>query len=232
MSRDNLIELIQTSQRRSIDDIGEHHLVGDVNIFIKDNLPGNIQISNVIQHLRKYIPDQLLNLLDVVYIGHMPEFDERNINAFTRDAALFVTNEQDNEIDMIDDVIHELAHVVENNYNQIIYGDDEIEKEFLRKREVLRRVLKYENYPVGDFYFKKVEFDSEFDSFLTNAVGYTKLRVYSQHIFASPYAATSLREYFADGFEDYFLGKRASLKKISPILYSKLEELHNEIQNY
>ena len=135
-------------------------------------------------------------------------------------------------MDMIDDIVHEIAHIVEDNYNQIIYSDDEIEREFIRKREVLRRVLKYEGYSTDKFLFKKTEYDTEFDSFLTNTVGYLKLRVFSQNIFASPYAATSLREYFADGFEDYYLGKSRSLKNISPVLHSKLEELNNEIQNY
>jgi hypothetical protein len=232
MTRNNLVEFIKSSQKRSIEEVGEYPLVGEVNIFITNPLPENVQISNVIATLKKRIPVAFLRLLDVIYVGHMPEFEKRKINAFTKDGALFITNKQDDEMDMIDDIVHELAHIVEDNYNQSIYGDDEIEKEFLRKREVLRRILKYEGYDTDNLVFKKVEYDSEFDSFLTNTVGYLKLRVFSQNIYASPYAATSLREYFADGFEDYYLGKSKSLKSISSVLHSKLEELHNEIQNY
>jgi len=44
-------------------------------------------------------------------------------------------------------------------------------------------------------------------------------------LFVSPYAATSLREYFAIGFEEYHLKDRVYLKKISPKLYFKIEEL-------
>ena len=37
-----------------------------------------------------------------------------------------------------------------------------------------------------------------------------------------------LREYFANGFEAYFYHKDIYLKKVSPILYGKLEELEEE----
>ena len=46
-------------------------------------------------------------------------------------------------------------------------------------------------------------------------------------MFIRPYASVSLREYFATGFEAYYLGKRDSLEKISPILYDKINALHN-----
>ena len=46
----------------------------------------------------------------------------------------------------------------------------------------------------------------------------------------SPYAITSLREYFANGFEAYFLDvdNRNSLKNTSPVLYEKIANLANE----
>ena len=37
----------------------------------------------------------------------------------------------------------------------------------------------------------------------------------------------SLREYFATGFEAYYLGKQDALEKISPMLYDKINELHH-----
>jgi len=46
-------------------------------------------------------------------------------------------------------------------------------------------------------------------------------------LFIRPYASISLREYFATGFEAYYLGKKNSLEKISPMLYDKINELHH-----
>jgi len=42
-------------------------------------------------------------------------------------------------------------------------------------------------------------------------------------LFISPYAATSLREYFATGFTDFYLyPDHNALSKVSPELYRKL----------
>ena len=48
----------------------------------------------------------------------------------------------------------------------------------------------------------------EFDEFLYKTVGYDLLRDLTVELFVSPYAATSLREYFANGFEHYFFTYR------------------------
>jgi len=45
-------------------------------------------------------------------------------------------------------------------------------------------------------------------------------------LFYSPYGATSLREYFANGFECYFHKRdHKFLKKISPAIFSKIEQI-------
>ena len=53
------------------------------------------------------------------------------------------------------------------------------------------------------------------------------LRMLTSGMFIRPYASISLREYFATGFEAYYLGQRDELEKISPRLYDKISELHN-----
>ena len=41
----------------------------------------------------------------------------------------------------------------------------------------------------------------------------------------SPYSATSLREYFAIGFENFYLENGNFLQDITPQLFTKIEEL-------
>ena len=53
------------------------------------------------------------------------------------------------------------------------------------------------------------------------------LQMVTAGIFIRPYAAVSLREYFATGFEAYYLGKEETLDKISPRLYDKIFEIHH-----
>jgi hypothetical protein len=52
----------------------------------------------------------------------------------------------------------------------------------------------------------------------------------TNEIFYSPYAATSLREYYANGFEAYFHKRDlAFLKNISPALYNIYTELAEKV---
>ena len=75
-----------------------------------------------------------------------------------------------------------------------------------------------------------LEYDEEFDMFLYEKVGYDKLAVMLQGVFISPYAATSLQEYFATAFTDFYMepNGHAYLKKISPEVYKKIDELHSK----
>ena len=73
-----------------------------------------------------------------------------------------------------------------------------------------------------------VEYRDAFDHFLYKEVGYPLLSSLTAGLFMSPYAATSLREYFANGFEWFFLkDQQTYLKQISPVLYNKLDKLAN-----
>jgi hypothetical protein len=68
-------------------------------------------------------------------MGHFPEMDEREINAFYEDGAIYVTNDQDDEMDMIEDIIHEISHAVEQKNGDSIYGDKPCYKESLEQKD-------------------------------------------------------------------------------------------------
>ena len=77
-------------------------------------------------------------------------------------------------------------------------------------------------------FFQNVEFTTEFDDFLHKQVGYDKLTTIMQGLFISPYAATSLREYFATMFTEYYMDSNHSfLKKVSPELYKKILKIQS-----
>ena len=161
----------------------------------------------------------------MVIVGIVPEFEERSVNALYKGGTIYVTNEQTDEGDMIDDIVHELAHSVETFASQDIYSDASIEQEFLGKRKKMFDILSQEGYNIPARYFLDTEYDEDFDMFLYKVVGYPLLTTLTMGLFTSPYATTSLREYFAKGFEEYFIGDRIYLKKISPRLYTKISDL-------
>jgi hypothetical protein len=172
-------------------------------VYIKDELTNGVLADEVIEEFESYMPDHLLGEVEMIVVGWFDEFDERKINAFYSDNCLYVSNEQDNPEDMIDDLIHETAHSLEAPYGNEIYGDGKIEKEFLNKRMQLYEIL-----------------------WSYDQVGYDKLVLLMQGIFISPYAATSLREYFATGFTDFFMSNhRDDLRGNCPALYQKLRSL-------
>ena len=67
------------------------------------------------------------------------------------------------------------------------------------------------------------EFEQDFDDFLHKDIGYTKLSPLIQGLFVSPYAATSIREYFATMFTEFYLDPNHNfIKKVSPAVYEKI----------
>ena len=89
------------------------------------------------------------------------------------------------------------------------------------KRKYLFYLLGDKEYDIDAY--NKAEYDYDFDQHLYKNIGYDNLRGVSAELFYSPYAITSLSEYWANGFENYLLRSRGKLKEISPILYSKID---------
>ena len=199
----------------------DHYSVNGVDIFIKDPLPEHIDSSFVFEYISTRIPFYLLDNVEVIYIGIFPEMKERDINAFFENDAIFVTNEQDDEMDLIDDLIHEISHAVEKRVGDIIYGDGLFQREFIAKRKRLSALLS-QKYDVPSDFNINFEYDRAIDDFLYRDVGYDVLNQVCVGIFPSAYAVTSISEYWAMGFEEMFLGDPQKIKSMCPVLYNRL----------
>lgn len=200
--------------------------VKSVQVVVKDDLPSGLSIRNVITSSLSKVPEFLLKNLDIIYVGQFEELLDRDLHAIYKDASIFATNDHDSEESMIDDIVHEVAHSVEETYSDLIYSDSKIEKEFIQKRKRLWSILQDEGFEVSLINFINPEYDKNFDEFLYQEVGYPSLTASTVNLFYSPYAATSLREYFANGFEAFFMKEEIPrLKRISPRLFEKLELL-------
>jgi len=203
----------------------EHTIYGDILVLVKDPLSEEIDLRYCLEQVEQSIPKVLVYGLDSIIIGNFPEFEERQINAFYRDGAIYVSNLQDDDEDFIDDIVHEIAHLVEKTYGALIYEDQKIAREFLGKRQRLFYLLKAEGFDVVPKDFMETEYSKEFDMYLFQEVGYPLLTQLTMGLFLTPYGITSLSEYFAEGFEYYFLKDREYVKKICPASYRKIEKL-------
>ena len=200
-----------------------------LHVYIKDALPDDIDPERVIARVEEVVPEHLLSEVEMIIVGHFKEFEERDINAFYSDGCLHISNEQDNEKDLFDDLIHEISHSLEEPHGYEIYGDKTLEREFVKKRLQLRHILWAHGFKAPETFFTNIEYSIEFDDFLLNKVGYDKLALLMQGMFINPYAATSLREYFATGFTEFFMvPDHNMLKSISPVLYKKLIKLQRK----
>ena len=200
-------------------------LINNIYTYIKDSLPNGFNLDYVLNFIKKIVPEHLIYGLETIFIGQFDELDERSLNSIYKDGTIYITNYQSDEDNMVEDLVHELAHLVEERLTEYIYSDQTIIKEFLGKRNRLYEIMKAEEYSVSKEYFDELDYNEDFDKYLYQHIGYDKLTYMTMGLFSSPYGATSLREYFADGFDFYFLKDPGYLSKISPKLYEKIENL-------
>jgi Mlc titration factor MtfA (ptsG expression regulator) len=198
-------------------------------VYFKDNLINDeIDVEKVVADVESKLPEHLLTELEIIVIGWFDEFEDRGINAFYKDGILHISNVQDDEADLFDDIIHEVSHSLESVYGYEIYGDQKVKDEFLEKRHHLHKLLTQNGHSAPLSAFLDVEYNKEFDEYLFQTIGIDKLRAICMGIFINAYAAVSLREYFATGFTDFYVNSdHKYLKNLSPQLYRKLVTLHD-----
>ncbi len=178
---------------------------GDVKLILLNKLEDNINVNNIVLELNSLIPHHLTYGLDAIYLGDFEELEQKNIDSLYYAGIIYVKPNQKSDSDIITDIIHEMAHNVEDNYQHIIQQTSSLKNEFLNKRKKLYSILTdkgFNQYALTDYL--NPNYDTKFDEFLYKTVGYDLLRELTVDIFVSPYAATSLREYFANGFEHYY----------------------------
>ena len=199
-----------------------------VEVEIKDPLTTSIDVKKVITSLFQNIPKHLLINIKSIKVGQFSFLEKRKLQAMYKNSTIYSTNVNNSESDLLDNLIHETAHSVEDIYESEIYSDKKIETEFLKKRELLYNKLRQKGYSVKLEKMLKKEYDPELDEFLYSKVGYRTLSAITPNLFYSPYGCTSIREYFANGFEAFYMNSEISrLKKVSPSLFFKLTKISN-----
>jgi len=223
-----LLDYIRQRQKM-LKESNNFYTANGIHVFTKDQMMNDIvDLESVVAKLESLLPDHIRDGVEMVIVGEFDEFIERDINAFYKDGALYVSNIQTDNEDLLDDLVHETAHSVEEQYGMEIYADQKLKDEFLRKRTHLYNVLDHMGFQPQKEQFIDTEYDQDFDEYLLQDVGYDKLSEILKGIMVTPYAATSLREYFATGFTEFYLypDTHGYIKKTSPELFKKLVQLH------
>ena len=219
---------IQHKHKQLTEQQADFYTSTGLHVFFKDPVE-NVDVEKVVSQVESAIPAHLLLEVEMIIFGWFSEFEERSLNAFYDSGTLYMSNIQDDPADTYNDLIHEISHSIEEPHGYFLYGDKKIEEEFLRKRKYLHDILWKMGVKAPLVTFMDPEYDEEFDMFLYEKIGYDKLINIVSGVFISPYAATSLREYFATGFTEFYLrpDEHAFLQKISPELFKKLITLQD-----
>ena len=225
-----LKDCIRHSQRTLLEQQTDFYTPTGIHVFFKEPIENDaVDTEEVVAQIEASIPHHLLSEVEMIIVGWFDEFEDRGLNAFYDGGTLYVSNVQDDTADMTDDIVHEISHSLEEPHGYFIYGDKKVEEEFINKRKYLHDMLWKMGYKAPITIFRDPEYNEKFDMFLYKKIGYSKLANIMKGVFITPYAATSLREYFATGFTEFYLhpDEHGFLKKISPELYKKIISLHD-----
>tara|TARA_Y100000034_G_scaffold85448_1_gene102481 strand:- start:284 stop:958 length:675 start_codon:yes stop_codon:yes gene_type:complete len=187
----------------------------------------DIILSDILKQIENLTHRNYFQGINRIRIGDYKFLNDRDINAAFHEGTIYLSNIQDDDDDIIDDILHEVAHNLERLYDDEIYDDRKLEDEFLLKRSKLKRILQDLDFNVDKHNFFEVEYNKEFDRFLYKDVTYSSLKQLAVNLFCSVYGATSLSEYYATGVQQYLMDDRKCLSELSPVLYKKIDKLNH-----
>jgi hypothetical protein len=199
--------------------------IHNIPVFLFGELQKGVSATLFCDEVEELLPKKLFSNIEVIYIGEFPNLKERT--AAFADGAIYISSGEKTTTSMVENFVHETAHSLEQDYGQEIFSADLVD-EFSGKRTKLYQILKSYGYKVQPSWFQNLEYSKEFDEFLANKIGYPILKTITAGLFVSPYGATSLQEYYANGFEKFFLDKPKQVKYTSPVLYKKIVSIIND----
>ena len=192
LDRSAVEKLIRQSAERSKKGRKEYHLFGNTMISVKGNIFPSINFEQIVKEIEKHMFPHLFEEVDYIFIGSFSENEERALEAHYEDGAIYITSDLLTNRDYIENIVHETAHAIEGQHGLSIYGDKNIEQEFLGKRRRLAARIQAEGIDISTIDFEEPEYSQDLDLFFYKDIGYKKLTNLTMGLFASPYAATSL----------------------------------------
>ena len=208
-------------------------LFNSIEVKFVDRPKNSVNSEKVLAKIEETLPYYLFSgYVDKIIFGNFDFFKERDFNAYYDENAKIIyirSEDQDDNIDLYDDLIHEFSHAVQNKHKDHIFSDGKVKAEFVKKRLKLFYSLIIDfGKTINSKKFLITSFDKELDDLFYKTIGYNKMQKYIKGVFPSAYAPTSLDEYWAEGFEMYFLNKKQELLNICPRLFNKIDTLYQE----
>ena len=141
---------------------GNFLTVNSINIIVKDEIMFDISFSDL-ENLLKSFPSRFLSDLDYIMFGNFDFLRKKGHNASYADGVIYVSSLQEDNYDILDDIVHEIGHCVEEKYETFIYGDQQIELEFIKKRKLLQKEMDKEGFSIPSHMYLNTEYDERVD---------------------------------------------------------------------
>ena len=144
-------EYIIEGAKKNKSKLNDYNIHGKPFIFAQP-FENDINIDYIKNKIETLIPEYFFDNVDGFFVGYVKEFfkDGREYNAMFKDGAIYLSPDQDDERDLLDDILHELAHAVEEKNEDLIYGDGRLEREFIAKRNTLYYLIDDQDYDLED----------------------------------------------------------------------------------
>lgn len=222
-----IIESMKQNSNKIKAKFKERKLFNKIYVWEKDPVQQEVDIDGALSKIANSMPKHYFENIEGIYIGQFPNLNNRNLNALFEDNAIYITNTVFDTEDLIKNIVHEVAHSIEETYIDLIEDNETLKNEFFVKRRQLKKLLHLNNYDTKHQNFENLDYDEKFDEYLYQEIGYPVLNTLTANLFVSPYAATSYKEYFANGFEHYYMNDYLSVKSVSPKLFDLLNKIEN-----
>jgi len=195
-----------------------------VTFHAKDPLPPDIPIGHLKKDILKHIPPKLFSGVKSVFIGNFEYLQARGAQAISYNGSIFISNQQQSSMEIVDDLAHELGHMVEKKYFHNIHSNPTLEREFLQKKNKASEIISQSG--ISSAVFKSdSQYDPELDDLFSNKIGLHNLEKSFSNLVVTPYSLVSLSEYFCEGLEFYLLDDAFYLQSLCPILYNVIETI-------
>jgi hypothetical protein len=195
--------------------------IGGIEVYGIDANPAEIR-----PYLSK-VNKKLLRNVDTIYYGTVEFLEEQGKTGLYRDGCLYLSNKNTQEI--LPTIMHELSHSLERLVRNELPDRKDLIEEFTKKRLDLFKKLYDAGYTrFSREQFMQTSFDPKLDELLA-AIDQNDLRLATNGVFPTAYAATSIEEYVAGGFESFYAGNKFNLGKNCPALYNFIREIEGLI---
>ena len=108
-----LINHFLENQKKRLQKNSDFYTSRGIHVYFKDKIANEIDVESVMAKIESKLPAHMLSEIEMIVIGWFDEFEEREVNAFYDSGAVYVSNIQNSDEDLFDDIVHEISHSVE-----------------------------------------------------------------------------------------------------------------------